>query len=279
MKWSYFLKVLGISFLLVCCSNSPRQKPSHNIRNLSNDPQGMFIQIMNYMLPMEIDGITMKKVSAEGTNGVVFPMVGDIPIPDDLDEMQTKMFSKMFSGMARDQVCNQGVEPMFKAGLYVKFIFRDEKSNNQVEVIVDEKTCNTDKASSKRKSPHSVPGIIQAEDFNDMSGVEIEDRTKSDGGANIGYIDAGDWVEFSLDVPKDGTYVVEYRVSSLGGSSGFDVLIDSTKVDSLAVENTDGWQSYVTKYRTLQLTEGENILRLNATGGGWNLNWIYIDTE
>ena len=112
-----------------------------------------------------------------------------------------------------------------------------------------------------------------------MSGVEIEDRTKSDGGANIGYIDVGDWVEFSLDVPKDGAYVVEYRVSSLGGSSGFDVLIDSSKVDSLAVENTNGWQSYVTKYRTLQLTEGENILRLNAIGGGWNLNWIYIDTE
>ena len=148
MKWQNFLKVLGISFLLASCSNSPTQKPSNDIRNLSDDPQGMFIQIMNYMLPMEMDGITMEKVSAEGTNGVVFPLVGDMPIPDDLDKMQTEMFSKMFSGMARDQVCNQGVEPMFKAGLYVKFIFRDEKSNNQVEVIVDEKTCNTDKASS-----------------------------------------------------------------------------------------------------------------------------------
>ena len=144
MKWPKFLKFLGISLLLASCSNSPTQKPPTDLRQLTDNPQGLFIQIMNYMLPMEMDGITMEKVSAEGENGVIFPMVGDIPIPNDLDEMQTEMFNKIFSGMARDQVCNQGSEAMFQKGLYVKFVFRDEKSKNQVEVIVDEETCRND---------------------------------------------------------------------------------------------------------------------------------------
>ena len=73
---------------------------------------------------------------------------------------------------------------------------------------------------------HPVPGLIQAEDYSAMDGIQTETSSDVGGGSNIGYVDSGDWVEYKINVASAGSYFVEYRVASLGGSSGFEVLVD-----------------------------------------------------
>ena len=95
-------------------------------------------------------------------------------------------------------------------------------------------------------------------------------------GVVSGFVDPGDWLEYKLDIGNAGDYQIQYRVASLFGSSGFNVLLDGAQIDSQTVPNTGGWQSWVTSTTTatVNLPAGEHTLRINAVGGGWNLNWI-----
>lgn len=36
----------------------------------------------------------------------------------------------------------------------------------------------------------------------------------TDGGRNVGYIDADDWIDYAVKAASDGVYSVEFRVAS-----------------------------------------------------------------
>jgi endoglucanase len=125
---------------------------------------------------------------------------------------------------------------------------------------------------------HAVPGTIEAEHYSAMSGIETETTSDAGGGLNVGWLDPGDWFEYRVDVAAAGTYTIEYRLASQGGSDGFQLLANGTEIDSRAVADTGGWQAFTTVSTTVELTAGEQTLRFNAVGGGWNLNWIRFTT-
>ena len=155
---------------------------------------------------------------------------------------------------------NPNTSTVFPQRLLVDYVrvFQDENSNT----------------GGQSGPTHPVPGLLEAEDYTDMSGIQIETTTDTGGGSNVGYVDTGDWLEFSLDVADEGSYLIEYRVASKVGSNGFQTLIDGTPIDTQAVENTGGWQSWTTNSAIVNLNAGEQTLRLNAIGNEWNLNWI-----
>ena len=126
---------------------------------------------------------------------------------------------------------------------------------------------------------HPVPGLIEAEDYSDMSGIQVEASTDTGGGFNVGYIDSGDWLEFSIDVAEMGNYLVEYRLASQGGSNGFQTLVDGIQLDSQSVSDTGGWQSWVTNSASVNLNAGEQTLRVESVGNNWNLNWIKFTAQ
>ena len=124
----------------------------------------------------------------------------------------------------------------------------------------------------------SVPGTIEAELYAAMSGIQTEASTDSGGGTgggrNIGYVDTGDWLQYNIDVQTPGSYLIEYRVASELGSSGFATLVDGIELDRQSVPNTGGWQNWVTLSATIDLQAGEQTLRINAVGPSWNMNWV-----
>ena len=126
----------------------------------------------------------------------------------------------------------------------------------------------------------SIPGTIEAEQFSNMNGIQIETSTDSGGGTggglNIGYVDPGDWLEYNIDVQTAGTYTIEYRLASLPGSSGFRVLADGVQVDQEFVPSTGGWQNWITISDTVNLSAGPQTLRIEAVGREWNLNWLRL---
>lgn len=120
-----------------------------------------------------------------------------------------------------------------------------------------------------------IPAQIEAEDYSAMSGVQVDPTSDVGGGSNLGFIDAGDYMEYLIYVPKDSTYTIEFRVAGSGtATKTIEVFSDNVSISTIDFSATGGWQTWTTVSQQFALTEGCHTLRLVANTGGFNLNWI-----
>lgn len=125
----------------------------------------------------------------------------------------------------------------------------------------------------------AIPGTIQAENYTAMSGVQTEVTTDAGAGLDVGYIDAGDWMEYKVNVQTAGAYNVQYRVASLNGGGSIQLKKDSSILATTAVPATGDWQAWTTVNDSVVLSAGEQTLRIQAPVGGYNINWISITSK
>jgi len=119
---------------------------------------------------------------------------------------------------------------------------------------------------------NSIPGKIEAENYNTMSGVQTE--ACSEGTLNVGYIDTADWMDYNINVPTAGTYTVQYRVASPNTTGQIQLKSGNTVLATTNIPNTGGWQNWQTVTSDVNLAAGNQTLRVYANVGGINLNWI-----
>lgn len=114
---------------------------------------------------------------------------------------------------------------------------------------------------------------VEAENYFNMDGVETE--SCSEGGQNVGYIDASDWMAYSVNVPQAGNYTINYRVASAngGGTLQLESYGGGTVYGLVNIPDTGGWQNWTTVSHTVYLPAGQQNLAIKASSGGWNLNW------
>ncbi|MCP4833765.1 MAG: carbohydrate-binding protein [Phycisphaera sp.] len=122
---------------------------------------------------------------------------------------------------------------------------------------------------------------VEAENYSSMSGIQTEGCADVGGGLNVGYIDAGDWMEYlapALQLKEAGTYRMDLRVASDVGGGRIDVrrIGSSSILGSVAVPDTGSWQGWTTVSIDLQLDPGVYRFRIDAGLGGWNLNWFQL---
>jgi hypothetical protein len=120
-----------------------------------------------------------------------------------------------------------------------------------------------------------VPDRIEAEHFTAMFGTSNEAVTDFDGGDDVGYIDAGDWLEYNIDVPSTASYYVYFRIASTASTSII-LKVDGQNSDTLSVVSSGGWQNWKTIGLQTVLPSGRHKLRLYTPTGKFNLNWIRI---
>ena len=125
----------------------------------------------------------------------------------------------------------------------------------------------------------AIPALIQAEDYTDMSGVQVETTSDIDGGQNVGWIDAGDWLEYEINVPASGTYYINYRVASETAGGSITIAQNGTNLETTSFSATGGWQDWETVSTTVNLSAGDQTIRLTADASGWNINWIEFTTD
>lgn len=127
----------------------------------------------------------------------------------------------------------------------------------------------------------ALPNTVQAEAYCDMSGVKTEGTSDAGGGSNVGYIDTGDWMKYDVDVPSAGTYTVSYRVAAAaaGGVIQLEKAGGTPVYGTVNVPSTGGWQTWTTVSHTVQLAAGEQSLGIAAKIGGFNLNWIKVESS
>ena len=94
-------------------------------------------------------------------------------------------------------------------------------------------------------------------------------------GKIVGWITAGEWLEYSIDVQTAGLYDVTVRYAS-GNSAGggpFHFEIDGEIISpSVSVTDTNDWDNWANKVvNNVALTKGKHVLRLVATNGEFNI--------
>jgi hypothetical protein len=136
-------------------------------------------------------------------------------------------------------------------------------------------------SSGAAAAPPPAPGTatkIEAEAFSSQSGVQTEWTQDAGGGQNVGWIDNGDWMDYSYNAPSTGTYTVKFRIAT--PNSGAQLQIrksDGTVLSTVNITNTGAYQIWQTITATVNLTQGQQTLRiLSPTSQGWNFNWMEI---
>lgn len=123
-------------------------------------------------------------------------------------------------------------------------------------------------------------GIIQAEDYTVMSGVEIGSTTDEGAGDKVSSIESGDWMEYEVAISRAGTYSLEYRISSTVAGS-FSVQVNGESAGSISFDATGDaeiWEN-VSSPVAVSFIEGNNTIRVTSDAGEWNLNWISPSSE
>ncbi len=141
-------------------------------------------------------------------------------------------------------------------------------------------------------SAHAIPGTIEAEDFDEggegvayhdgepanqggqyrtSEGVDIE---AGGGGYHVGWLGAGEWLEYAVDVAATGTYAVELRLASAMDGGSFHLELDGVPITAVtAAPNTGGWQSWqALTISGAALTSGAHVLRLAVDAGPFNVD-------
>lgn len=124
----------------------------------------------------------------------------------------------------------------------------------------------------------ALPAKIEAENYNSMNGILLELTNDVSGFANVGYIDANDWLEYGIDVPEADDYQFSIRVAGTQNSS-IQILIDGVVVKTITIPSTGSWQTWSTIKDVLPLTSGNHILRIKANSSGFNLNWFQLTND
>lgn len=150
------------------------------------------------------------------------------------------------------------------------------------------------------QAPHggtawAIPGKIEAENFDDggegvayhdltatntqgqyrtTEGVDIEAATE--GGYNVGTIQAGEWLEYTVNVAQAGTYTLQARVAATAAGKAFHVELNGQNISgTITVPNTAGWQTWATvSVTTPALSAGQKVLRVVFDSNEFNFNWI-----
>jgi hypothetical protein len=140
--------------------------------------------------------------------------------------------------------------------------------------------------------PQSIPGIIQAEDFNGggegvgyhdtdalnnggqyrTTGVDVENAGDSPAGYNVGWTSAGEWLNYSVNVAAEGLYTLQARVASSGNGGVFHIEFDGVnKTGPMTNSDSGGWQTWRTLTKSnISLSAGPHIMRLVMDSNGAN---------
>lgn len=145
--------------------------------------------------------------------------------------------------------------------------------------------------------PMALPGVIEAGHYDKFEGGSGQGVAYADGssnnegnfrsneavdvqmssteGATVGWIAAGEWLEYTIEVESSGLYKMDFRYASENGNGGgpFQLELDGTKIgEDITVPTTGGWSTWRTKsVENLPFSAGSHILKVAFKGGEFNL--------
>ena len=113
-------------------------------------------------------------------------------------------------------------------------------------------------------------------DYRKDTGVDLYKTTD---GIALGYTQTGEWLEYTVEVEKDGDFSVSASVAAGNSTSAFKLYIDEKAItDDVSVPQTadNSWDTYKTidVKDKVSLKAGKHVLKLEITANYANIDWI-----
>lgn len=152
-------------------------------------------------------------------------------------------------------------------------------------------------------TPTALPGTLQMENFDEgaagaafadtslgnlggqyrATDIDIETTSDTGGGYSLGWVFAGEWLRYSVNVSTAGIYDIDVRVASGGVGGTFHIEVNGVdKTGPIAVPNTGGWQTWRTiRAPGVTLAAGAQVWRVVMDTNGpttavGNFNWLAV---
>lgn len=153
-------------------------------------------------------------------------------------------------------------------------------------------SCGSQRQNAFQQLAPEVPGRIEAEDFDpgaysdssdgnegDAYRDEDVDVKSIDGGYAVGWMTAGEYLEYTIFVEDEGDYDVTIR--SAATESGRTITVsqcDETLIEDFAVPRVSSWGEFKTwSAGQIHLTPGVQKIRVEVTGSDYmDMDWIHI---
>ena len=179
------------------------------------------------------------------------------------------------------------------------------KTSSVVELYVNEPLVTDQQPYSG--TPISIPGKIEAEDF-DKGGQDVgyseDDKSwdptnnpyRNDGSTvdiglengiySVGWINPGEWLEYTVNIQEDGLYDFTFRTSSdytqfTWIAPNVTVSVDDkTVISSENLPDTKSWSIYTdTQFKDIQLSKGRHVIRVTFNEGQLGFDYLNISSE
>jgi endoglucanase len=109
-------------------------------------------------------------------------------------------------------------------------------------------------------------------------GVDIEriNDTRSNG-FGVTATEAGEWLQYTINVPEAGTYNIIFRTRAQDSSGNLGLSINHQHGRGAVVPQSTRWQN--TTVRNVSLKQGTNIIRVIVDKGGFDLNYLKFEKK
>ncbi|MEP3388176.1 MAG: carbohydrate-binding protein [Reichenbachiella sp.] len=145
--------------------------------------------------------------------------------------------------------------------------------------------------------PASLPGTIEAENFDEGcagqayfesdtgnnggdyrdGNVDISSTVDGDADYNVGWVEAGEWLEYTVDVASTDIYQLSYRVATPESTGQIQFNVGGTTLATTDIPATGDWNAWETvDAAAVELSAGEQVIQIFFSGGGVNLNSITL---
>ncbi|HEX5222752.1 MAG TPA: carbohydrate-binding protein [Verrucomicrobiae bacterium] len=171
----------------------------------------------------------------------------------------------VFDALLRPQT--QGLTLPFKSNSVPGLIFAaDYDLGRMGEAYFDRSTNN----------PHNSGDSYR----NDAIDIESCSDVAPTIGFHVGWIEAGDWIKYSVTSLAGGACAFSARVAAASAGGSFYLEVGGSNVTGLIdVPATGGWQSWTTlPARIFTNTSPMTSFKLVMVAGGFNLNWVRFDS-
>jgi len=152
-----------------------------------------------------------------------------------------------------------------------KYLFATDYDIGKSGVAYHDKDSAEYWVSTSKRTPWNSGGQYR----NDGVDIEICSDAVSNG-YNVGWIETGEWLQYSIYIPEEGIFDLNIRSASKESFGQLRILLNdafaSGVIELPITGENQNWKT--STVRSVKLPKGWTRLRVLATGGGFNLNYL-----
>jgi endoglucanase len=109
-------------------------------------------------------------------------------------------------------------------------------------------------------------------------GVDIAIDSTAKDKYYVNYIEDGEWLQYTIQVPKAGNYALKMNTAALEGNAKVSVYVNGKLIMAkVAIPKTDSWYTFkIFDVTNLPLKTGKQVIKIRSDVGGYNFRYLQL---